>query len=90
LREQFPEIDIKRFIKSPAGESVTEGVYVDTGRLTERQAEVLETAYKLGYFERPRRTNATDIAAALDISPSTFQEHLVTAQSKLLEDVFQR
>ena len=59
---------------------------VDRGRLTDRQREVLRTAYRMGYFERPRDANAAAVADALDIAPSTFAEHLATAQRKLLEE----
>lgn len=41
----------------------------------------------MGYFERPRRANATEVADVLDINPSTFSEHLAAAESKLIEDV---
>lgn len=87
LRERFPEMDIERLIRSPAGEHPQDGVFVERGKLTPRQLEVLETAYEMGYFERPRRANATEVAAALDINPSTFGEHLAAAETKILEDV---
>jgi hypothetical protein len=60
---------------------------VDRGRLTDRQREVLTTAYRMGYFEYPREANASEVADALDISLATFTEHLAAAQGKLLEDV---
>ncbi|WP_123538328.1 helix-turn-helix domain-containing protein [Halosimplex salinum] len=53
-------------------------------RLTDRQREVLVTAYGAGYFERPRATTGAEVAAGLDISPSTFSQHLRAAQRKLL------
>ncbi|MFA9517400.1 helix-turn-helix domain-containing protein [Halopenitus sp. H-Gu1] len=87
LRDRFPGLDIKRFIQSPAGEHTHDSVLVDRDKLTSRQLEILEAAYERGYFERPRRANATEIAADLDITPSTFREHLVTAETKILEDV---
>lgn len=59
---------------------------VDRGRLTDRQCEVLRTAYRMGYFERPRDANARAVAEALDIAPSTFAEHLAVAQRKLLQE----
>jgi len=80
-------MNVKRFVRSPVEESSHDHVLVDRGKLTERQLEVLDTAYEMGYFERSRRTNATAVAAALDIDPSTFREHLAAAESKLLEDV---
>jgi len=87
LDERFPAMNVKRFVRSPVEESSHDHVLVDRGKLTERQLEVLDTAYEMGYFERSRRTNATAVAAALDIDPSTFREHLAAAESKLLEDV---
>jgi len=86
LRDQFPEVDIKRLVRSPAGEQSHDSVVVDRSKLTHRQLEILETAYEKGYFDRPRRSNATEIAAELDIHPSTFREHLSAAESKILKD----
>ena len=41
----------------------------------------------MGYFDHPKGANAGDVADALDISRSTFTEHLAAAQTKLLEAV---
>jgi predicted DNA binding protein len=87
LRDQFPDVDIKRFVRSPAAEQSNDDVFIDRSKLTHRQLEVLETAYEKGYFDRPRQSNATEIAADLDINPSTFREHLVAAESKILKDL---
>lgn len=89
LRERFPGVDILRFVRSPEDDApdAADSVLVDRGRLTARQREVLETAFEMGYFERPRRANATEVAAELGIGPSTFREHVSTAETKLLEDV---
>lgn len=87
LRDRYPDVNIKRFIRSPAGEHIKDNVFVDRSKLTSRQLEVLQTAYEWGYFERPRRANATEIAAELNINPSTFREHLVAAESKILGDL---
>jgi len=90
LRESFSEIDIERLVRSPADTDETDSVYVDRGRLTDRQLETLERAYEMGYFERPRRANATEVAAALEIDRSTFSQHLAAAETKLIEDVLER
>ncbi|MFB6082852.1 MAG: helix-turn-helix domain-containing protein [Halorientalis sp.] len=87
LREQFPEVDIKRFVQAPAGETGRDSVLVDRGKLTDRQLEVLERAYEMGYFENPRQANATEVADELDIDPSTLREHLSAAETKLLDDL---
>ena len=87
LRDRFPEMDIRRFIRSPADGQSHDRVFVDREKLTPRQREVLQTAFEMGYFERPRTANATEVAAELDISISTFTEHLAAAQHKIFEDV---
>jgi DNA-binding CsgD family transcriptional regulator len=89
LRERFDGVDLKRLIRSPVDDRSPDGVFVDRGRLTDRQLEVLKTAYGMGYFERPRRANAMDVAERLGVDPSTFSEHLSAAQRKLLGDVLE-
>ena len=89
LRERFPGTDIRRLVRSPSGDEKSDTVFVDRGKLTDRQLEVLRIAYEKGYFDRPRSTNATELAAELGINQSTFSEHLVAAQTKLLADVFE-
>ena len=89
LGERFEDVDVQRLLQPPLEGPPEERVFVNRGKLTDRQREVLETAYRMGYFERPKRANATEIAAELDITQSTFTEHLVTAQRKILEDVLE-
>jgi predicted DNA binding protein len=57
-------------------------------RLTERQWEIIETAYRSGFFESPREQTGKQISAALDISQSTFTHHLREAERRLCELVF--
>lgn len=64
-------------------------IFVDGSRLTERQKEVVRTAYEMGYFEHPKRANASDVAGALGIAPSTFTAHLSAAERKILDDFFE-
>ncbi len=56
--------------------------------LTARQREVLETAFRVGYFEVPREASAADVAAELDIGQSTVVEHLRRAERNLLAGQF--
>ncbi|WP_290818870.1 helix-turn-helix domain-containing protein [Halovivax sp.] len=90
LRDRFPSVDVQRLLHPPLDETTEESVFVNRGKLTDRQYEVLQTAYERGYFERPKGANATEIAAELDIAQSTFTEHLVAAQRKILGDVLER
>jgi CheY-like chemotaxis protein len=57
--------------------------------LTERQRDALETAYDSGYFDWPRSSTGEQVASRMDIAPPTLQEHLRTAQSKLLTSFFE-
>jgi predicted DNA binding protein len=80
-------VEVRYLVEGAArDDGASDRTLVDCGRLTDRQREVLRTAYRMGYFERPRDANARAVADALDISPSTFAEHLATAQRKLLEE----
>lgn len=90
LREQYPPVDVRRLLRPPLDSSPEERVFVDRGKLTDRQYEALVTAYEMGYFERPKRANASEVADELGIAQSTLTEHLVTAQRKLLVDILDR
>lgn len=87
LRERYAA-DVRRLLHPPLDGRPEERRFVNRGKLTDRQLEALRTAYEAGYFERPRRANAMEVAEQLDISRSTFAEHLAAAQRKLFEDVF--
>ncbi|QZY00429.1 helix-turn-helix domain-containing protein [Halobaculum rubrum] len=80
-------VEVRYLVHGAAsGDAAPDRTLVDRGRLTDRQCEVLGIAYRMGYFERPREANASAVAEALDIAPSTFAEHLAAAQRKLLEE----
>ena len=89
LRDRYPPVDVQRLLQPPLEGSPEDRVFVNRGRLTDRQLEVLETAYERGYFERPKRANATELAEELGIAQSTLTEHLMTAQRKLLDDALE-
>lgn len=52
--------------------------------LTDRQHEVLEVAYDLGYYDVPRGSSTSEIAAELGVDDSTVAEHLQRAEHNLL------
>lgn len=57
-------------------------------QLTDRQLEVLQTAYYSGFFESPRESTGEEIAAVLGISPPAFYRHARTVQRKLFSTLF--
>ena len=52
--------------------------------MTERQYEVLQTAYQSGYYRHPKEANISDLSKKLDLHPSTVRQHLSAAEEKLL------
>ncbi|ELZ04810.1 bacterio-opsin activator HTH domain-containing protein [Natrialba chahannaoensis JCM 10990] len=87
LQERYADVTVQRLVQARPDSSEQDLVFVDRSALTARQREVLETANELGYFEYPKRANATEVADALEITSSTFTEHLAAAQRTLLDSV---
>lgn len=57
-------------------------------RLTDRQLEVIQTAYYSGFFESPRESTGEEIAETLGISSTAFYGHTRTVQRKLFSALF--
>lgn len=58
-------------------------------RLTERQEEVLQTAYYSGFFEWPRATTGQELAEMLGVSQPTVNRHIRTGERKLFDLLFE-
>ncbi|MFB6236069.1 MAG: bacterio-opsin activator domain-containing protein [Halopenitus sp.] len=85
IRSVYPATQLRA--KEERARTGAPGAQLRTGleqSLTERQQEVLESAYHAGFFEWPRTASAKEIAATLDISPPTFHEHLRRVEAKLV------
>ncbi|WP_336326111.1 bacterio-opsin activator domain-containing protein [Halovenus sp. HT40] len=59
-------------------------------QLTEKQRDVIRTAYHSGYFEWPRGSTAEDLAESMDISSPTLHNHLRRAQQNILDEILDR
>ncbi|WP_436343969.1 PAS domain S-box protein [Natronorubrum sp. FCH18a] len=57
-------------------------------QLTDRQQEVVQTAYHGGFFEWPRQTNGEELADSLDISSPAFHKHVRAVEQKLFTTLF--
>lgn len=85
IKAAYPSINlvaqrqVTRDRQSPArlGEGFHEAI-------TERQRTAVETAFHAGFFEWPRESSGEDIAASLDVCPSTFHQHLRAAERELM------
>ena len=85
LREQFSEAELlaKTTQERPA-RTHDEFVGQLGERLTDRQQEALRRAYFGGYFEWPHATSGEELADSMDVSRSTFHQHLRAAQRKIV------
>jgi hypothetical protein len=55
--------------------------------LTNRQRQVLITAYSLGYYDVPRKVSSEVVSRHLNMDKSTFVEHLRKAERKIVAQV---
>ncbi|MCU4753862.1 PAS domain S-box protein [Halobacteria archaeon AArc-curdl1] len=82
--------------ESPDDHNGHERPMYDTNRasaleeLTDRQREVVQTAYHGGYFEWPRVTTGEEVATSLGISAPAFHNHVRTAERKVFRKLFDR
>jgi DNA-binding CsgD family transcriptional regulator len=58
--------------------------------LTEKQREVLLTAYRMGYYDIPRKSTTGEIAKKLGIVDSTVVEHLRKAERRLIKQIIEQ
>ncbi|AQL42910.1 hypothetical protein BV210_09365 [Halorientalis sp. IM1011] len=89
LREDNPSVELtaRRHVERPT-QTRRELVTTLFDSLTDRQREVLETAYLAGFFEQPRETTGEELAEMLGVSQPTVNRHLRLAQQRLMEQLF--
>lgn len=58
--------------------------------LTQKQREVLVTAYKLGYYDIPRKITSEELAGRLGLVNSTVVEHLRKAEQRLIVHILEQ
>ncbi len=56
-------------------------------QLTQKQREVLVAAYKMGYYDIPRKTTSEQLAKNLKLVDSTVVEHLRKAEQRLITHI---
>ncbi len=89
VQTQYPATDLRR--RRTRDRSIDAAHAFTTtvdDRLTDRQQDILRTAYMSGFFQSPRERTGKEIAALLDISQPTFTQHLRAGQHNLFELLF--
>ncbi|WP_101298379.1 bacterio-opsin activator domain-containing protein [Halegenticoccus soli] len=88
VRETFSTVELRA--KQTLDQSMEHDLYSKfLEKLTERQLEVVQTAYYSGFFESPRESTGEDVAETLEISPPAFYKHARTVQRKLFATLFE-
>jgi hypothetical protein len=89
--DEYPEADLTGKRKKETIEPMfSGGTYQQllSTRLTEKQREVIQTAFEAGYYDWPREATGEEVAAELDIASATFSEQIHAAERKLLAAMF--
>ncbi|WP_247002457.1 PAS domain-containing protein [Halosolutus gelatinilyticus] len=89
LRERYPSVELTGRHDTRRDERLRQQrvtSLVET--LTDRQREILQTAYLAGFFEWPRESTGEDVAEMLDVSQPTVNRHLRLGQRRLFEQLF--
>jgi hypothetical protein len=55
--------------------------------LTDKQRRILVLAFRLGYFDVPKKVNSDELGARLHLSGSTVVEHLNKAENRMLASI---
>ncbi|WP_265108226.1 PAS domain S-box protein [Halosolutus halophilus] len=90
LRERYPSVELvgrHDVHRGPRAERQQVESLIES--LTDRQLEVLRTAYFSGFFEWPRESTGEDIAKMLSVSQPTVNRHLRLGQQRLFEQLFE-
>ena len=79
--DEYEDVGVRPELRKLGG---YEGRSGPLDELTDRQREVIQTAYDLGYYEVPRPVSTEEVAAEFDLDSSTVAEHLQRAERNLL------
>ncbi|WP_340099740.1 PAS domain S-box protein [Salinibaculum salinum] len=88
VQKTYPETELRsrhERTNTETGDSIR---FTLGAELTDRQREVLVTAYESGFFESPRETTGAELADLLDVSQPTVTHHLREAQRRLFAELF--
>ncbi|WP_126663921.1 PAS domain S-box protein [Haloterrigena salifodinae] len=89
LRDRYERVDLRsrRHVQRTmhTRQELVTSLFED---MTDRQLEVLRTAYLAGFFEWPRESTGEEIAEMLEVTQPTVNRHLRIGQQRLLARLF--
>jgi predicted DNA binding protein len=88
LKEEYPDADVALQRDGTATPSFSRAGLLENA-VTDRQRDLLGTAYYSGFFDRQRKRTGTEIADSLGISQPAFSTQLRAAQRNLLASLFE-
>jgi PAS domain S-box-containing protein len=90
LSEKFPSTELVARHEHERPDQTKQELITDIEkRLTDRQRLALRKAFLGGFFDWPRGVSGEELAASMDITPSTYHQHLRTAERKVLATLFE-
>jgi PAS domain S-box-containing protein len=87
--EECPEVDLMATRERAPDQATNTQPGGILDELTPRQREVLEAAYRAGYFSWPRESTAEEVAEALGIARSTVHAHLRKSERNILTELLE-
>jgi PAS domain S-box-containing protein len=90
LSERYPSTELVARHEHERFDQTKEELVTDIEQqLTDRQRLALRKAFLGGFFDWPRGVSGEELAASMDITPSTYHQHLRSAERKVLSALFE-
>lgn len=86
---QFTDVAVTAQRQRSRDEAPSPNSSLTLADLTDRQRDVLETAFRNGFFAWPREATAEEVAATLDISQPAFSRHIRRGEQKVFSRLFE-
>lgn len=87
LREMNISVHLEQLLPFEQSSENYRTVELETSEVTQKQMEAIEAAVKAGYYERPRRTDLSDLSDRLGISESAVSQRLNGVESTLVREM---
>ncbi|MBI2140276.1 helix-turn-helix domain-containing protein [Candidatus Woesearchaeota archaeon] len=85
LQKDYLNVEVLGIVQQPLHAAYSQQVLPE---LTDGQKQALHLAVQGGYYNYPRKTELSMLAAEAKISLSTYREHLRKSEKKLMEGIF--